>query len=425
VWHVRLHLGVVVAGCASGHVLLLPIDGDRPRRSLQDGAAATAHAGSVTCMAADARHHVVYTGGADRTVKVRGSGALCWPASLHAQCSHATTRPAHGPAPRQAWSLPAGTLLFTLAEHRAALTALYVHSDLGVLVTGTADGTVRVFPTAPADASAAPLCRWTLHGHVHAISAIIVAAPDRARERGKTDDALADAATAPTDDPAAGHARRRWPLAAATAVGGTAAGAAAAAGALRLLTASQDGQIRAWDVSEHASGACLATLAYHTRAVTTLAYDPASNTLASAALDERVALWDLSTYGRVYRRYTPGASTLALRDSVLVVGRMGAVAPSGGPGAVGGGGSSWDAGSAGGAGGWADAATGLSLVDVRTRTVLRRLVPLQGAGRGGAETLQHLAFSDNCLVVGMGDAMTLLRLSRSRAVRRSARPGIV
>jgi len=321
------------------------------------------------------------------------------------------------PAPRQAWSLPAGTLLFTLAEHRAALTSLYVHSDLGVLVAGTADGTVRVFPTVPADASAAPLCRWTLHGHVHAISAIIVAAPDLAHERGKADDALADAGEAPADDHAAGQARRRGPVAATTTVGGIAAGLSTAAGPLRLLTASQDGQIRAWDVSEHASGVCLATLAYHTRAVTTLAYDPASNTLASAALDERVALWDLSTYGRLYRRYTPGSSTLTLRDSVLVVGRMGGFAPSGVSGGAGSS-SSWDADFTAGAGGWADAAAGLSLVDVRTRTVLRRLVPLQGAGRGGTETLQHLAFSDNCLVVGMGDAMTLLRLSRSRAVRR-------
>ena len=77
VWHVRLHASFVVAGCASGHVLVFSLDERRLRWTLPaaaqtEGAPVVmpAHPGGVAGLAVDTARDILYTGGADRTVKV-------------------------------------------------------------------------------------------------------------------------------------------------------------------------------------------------------------------------------------------------------------------------------------------------------------------------------------------------------------------
>jgi WD40 repeat protein len=322
--------------------------------------------------------------------------------------------------------MPRGLRVFTLAEHRSALTTLAVHEPLGLLATGTADGTVRVFfhrseaAATPTDGAtpacdAAPLCRWTLHGHVTHVTALAFAArAAHAAHATATAVTAADVIAGDTGVAAPGGPvrRRHAPLGKEASV----VAAASAVGVLRLLTASQDGQIRVWDVGEGARGACLATLSYHTQAVHALAYDAACNVLVSAGLDERVVLWSGTDYRRLYRKHTPGATALALRDSVLVVGHA-TTAPA--PAALAAprpGSSSWDRHAYAPA--WADRRVGLALLDVRTQTVLRRALPLRPVNRPDDGTMHRLAFAGDALVVGAGDHVTVLRLSRTRAIKR-------
>jgi len=228
---------------------------------------ARAHSSGITCLAVHEPSEILLSGSDDRTIKgwsLKGSGAFSF---------------AH---------------VFTLEGPRAPVTELLVHNDL--LVAGFSDGSIRVYSlstiVATVDPSSSPSLaappppqlRLSLFGHVGAITAFTVA------------DHVAIAKTSDAE--------------------------------AILVSGSHDGQIRVWDVSRGATaGSCLATLNSHAHAVVSLCVDGATDTLASGSMDETVVLWDLKTFQRVYRRSTPAATSLALRDSVLVMGEVGTRRP--------------------------------------------------------------------------------------------------
>ena len=189
------------------------------------------------------------------------------------------------------WDPITGTVRHTLTGHTSGVRALVVAPDGSWLASADARGEVRIWDP---DAGTVPR---TLTGHIHGVSALMVA-PDGSWLASVSGYRLADRdARIWIWDPDTGVVHR-------TLTGHTSRmrALAAAPDGSWLASASDDGQVRIWDLATGATRRVLTSHIGHTGAVEALAVAPDGSWLASAACGE-VRIWDPVT-GATHRTLT-------------------------------------------------------------------------------------------------------------------------
>ncbi len=176
------------------------------------------------------------------------------------------------------WDVPTGQRRATLTGHTDGVEAVAVAPDGSWLVTGSRDGTARIWDVPTGQR------RATLPGHSNRVVAVAVA-PDGSWLATGSWDGTARIWEAPTGQELTtltGH------------TGGVEAVAVAPGGSW-LATGSMDGTVRIWEV---ATWQKRVTLIGHTGWIWALAWAADGSWLASGGADWTVRIWDVSTWQR-------------------------------------------------------------------------------------------------------------------------------
>ncbi|TQM64261.1 AAA family ATPase [Humibacillus xanthopallidus] len=193
-------------------------------------------------------------------------------------------------APLVRWDLVGGRA--ASSEQVSGVTSLALSSDALMTAVGKADGTIEV---RPAPEISTPLT--TLTGHVGAVRAIVLLAPDRLVSAG-------DDGSIRLWDLTVGREVRRL-LGHGTAV----LSIAATPDGLRVLSGAQDGSVHVWDLGKHPLAVSTPAPPRHTAAVTAVAVGDDGTVAVSVGADGSVLRWDLLAgrgVGATPERSSPG-----------------------------------------------------------------------------------------------------------------------
>jgi WD40 repeat protein len=181
------------------------------------------------------------------------------------------------PALANAWplpDLPSPALRLTLSGHGLDVRAVAIAPDGSWLVTGSWDGTARIWDSATGER------RAVLMGHTGQVSAVAIAPDGTWLATGDQDTArIWDAATGQQRGALSGHAAQVTSV-------------AIAPDGSWLVTASEEGTARTWDA---ATGELRTTLAGHGGRLRAVAIAPDGTWLASSGDEGTVHTWDTAT----------------------------------------------------------------------------------------------------------------------------------
>ena len=172
------------------------------------------------------------------------------------------------------WELSTGRALATLEGHTDQVAAVAVTPDGARAVSGSNDGTLKVWELSTGHALA------TLEGHTHQVTAVAVT-PDGARAVSGSNDG-----TLKVWELSTGHALAtlEGPWLTITAVAVTPDGTRAVSGS--------GGMLKVWELS---TGRVLATLEGHTDQVSAVAVTPDGTRAVSGSHDRTLRVWELNT----------------------------------------------------------------------------------------------------------------------------------
>jgi small GTP-binding protein len=162
-----------------------------------------------------------------------------------------------------------------LTRHKGGILSLAVTADGQRAVSGSSDGTIRVWDVATGG------CLATLKGHTDTVWSVAVTADGQRFVSGSEDNTVRvwDVATGKRLATLKGHTETVW-------------GVAVAADGRRAVSGSDDQTVRVWDV---ATGRLLATLEGHTSQVWSVAVTADGQRAVSGSTDGTVRVWDVAT----------------------------------------------------------------------------------------------------------------------------------
>ncbi len=173
------------------------------------------------------------------------------------------------------WQIATAQQFFTLKGHTAWVLSVAFSPNGSTLASGSSDYTVKLW-----DVSAGQ-CLRTLQGHTNKVLSVAFSPDGNMLTSGGADQTvkLWDVSTGQCLRTLQGHTNKVLSV-------------AFSPNAPTLVSGSKDSSIRLWDVS---SGQCLKLLQGHTAAVSSVAFHPQGTMLASGSEDRTVRLWDVST----------------------------------------------------------------------------------------------------------------------------------